>query len=403
MIAVGESMFSKRLPPNAEMNPLSRALASLRAASVPIVDLTESNPTAVGLAYPDGLFDEFSTERVRRYEPHPLGLREAREAVAADYARRGVQVDPAHVVLSASSSEAYSWLFKVFCNPGEGVLVPQPSYPLFEHLTRLEAVDATPYRLSYHGRWEIDFDSVIAAPANVRALLLVSPNNPTGSYITREEARRLSEISRSRGWAIVADEVFADYPLDVREPPTESVMNLDVLSFTLGGASKSLGLPQVKLGWTVVGGPLAERTRALAAIEVVADTFLSVGTPVQAAASSLLVRGEVVRNQIRRRVAANLLRAREVGRQNPACTLLPVEGGWSLVVRVPAFRPEETLALELLERERVLVHPGYFFDFPHEAYIVVSLLPPEDQFGDAVARTLTFASTAPSSMSTHKR
>ena len=367
------------------------------------MDLTESNPTAVGLEYPEDLFESLSAERVRRYAPQPLGLLEAREAVAADYARRRARVDPADVVLSASSSEAYSWLFKLLCNPGEAVLVPQPSYPLFEHLTRLEAVEATPYHLNYHGRWEIDFDSVIAAPANVRALLLVSPNNPTGSFVTREEAARLSAICRSRGWAIVADEVFADYPLDVRDPPTESVMDLDVLSFTLGGASKSLGLPQVKLGWTVVRGPHAERARALAALEIIADTFLSVGTPVQAAASALLTRGEVVRNQIRRRVAANLSHARELSRHSPACTLLPVEGGWSLVVRVPAVRSEETLVLELLEREKVLVHPGYFFDFLHEAYIVVSLLPPEDQFRDAFVRTLAFASTAPSPSTTHKR
>jgi alanine-synthesizing transaminase len=396
-------MFSKRLPSHDEINPISRALASLRAADVPIVDLTESNPTAVGLEYPEDLFESLSAERVRRYAPQPLGLLEAREAVAADYARRRARVDPGDIVLSASSSEAYSWLFKLLCNPGEAVLVPQPSYPLFEHLTRLEAVEAAPYHLDYHGRWEIDFDSVIAAPANVRAVLLVSPNNPTGSFVTREEVARLSAICRSRGWAIVADEVFADYPLDVRDPPTESVMDLDVLSFTLGGASKSVGLPQVKLGWTVVRGPSAERARALAALEIIADTFLSVGTPVQAAASALLTRGEVVRTQIRSRVAANLSHAREVGRHRPACTLLPVEGGWSLVVRVPAVRSEETIVLELLEREKVLVHPGYFFDFLHEAYIVVSLLTPEDQFRDAFARALAFASTAPSPSTTHKR
>ena len=179
-------------------------------------------------------------------------------------------------------------------------------------------------------------------------------------------------------------------------------MDLDVLSFTLGGASKSLGLPQIKLGWMVVGGPEADRRRALAALEVIADAFLSVGTPVQGAAASLLARGGVIRDQIRQRVAANLARARYLARDYPSCNLLPVEGGWSLVVRVPAFRSEEALALELLEREQVLVHPGYFFDFPHEAYIVVSLLPPPDQFVDAFSRTLRFASTPTSSLSGHK-
>ncbi len=385
--------FSNRLPPHADINPLSRAVASLQTSGVRILDLTESNPTTVGLDYPAGWLDVLGAEHVLRYAPQSLGLAVAREAVAADYARRGSRVDPAQVVLSASSSEAYSWLFKLLCNPGEAVLVPQPSYPLFDHLTRLEAVEAVPYHLQYHGRWEIDFDSVSAAPAHVRAVLLVSPNNPTGSFVTGSEARRLAEISRSRGWAIVADEVFADYPLEVTEALTESVMNLDVLSFTLGGASKSLGLPQVKLGWTVVGGPVDERARALAALEIIADAFLSVGTSVQGAAPSLLSTGGIVRDQIRRRIADNLARARALAQEHPSCSLLPVEGGWSLVVRVPAFRSEETLALELLERERVLVYPGFFFDFPHEAFVVVSLIVPPDQFADGFSRALRLAAT----------
>jgi aspartate/methionine/tyrosine aminotransferase len=396
-------MFSNRLPPHAEINPLSRARSALEAAGVAVADLTASNPTTVGITYPDGLLDALGAEHAVRYAPEPLGLATAREAVAADYARRGARVDPQQVVLSASSSEAYSWLFKLLCNPGDAVLVPQPSYPLFEHLTRLEAVQAIPYHLRYHGRWEIDFGAVTAAPPNVRALLLVSPNNPTGSYVTKEEVKRIAEICRARRWAIVADEVFADYAVDAVNPRTECVMDLDVLSFTLGGASKSLGLPQIKLGWMVVGGAEAERRRALAALEIIADAFLSVGTPVQGAASSLLARGRSIREQIRRRLAGNLACARSLSLEYPSCTLLPVEGGWSLVVRVPAFRSEEALTLELLERERVVVHPGYFFDFPHEAYIVVSLIPPPDMFADAFSRVLRFASAPGSSPPEHKR
>ncbi len=395
-------MFSNRLPPHSEINPLSRALASLRAAGAEMTDLTESNPTAVGFSYPSDLYAALSGEHVGRYTPQPLGLDSARAAVAADYARRGAEIDPQQVVLTASSSEAYSWLFKLLCNPGDGVLVPQPSYPLFEHLTRLESVQAIPYQLQYHGRWEIDFESVSAAPAHVRALLLVSPNNPTGSFVSREEAKRLAEICRARGWAIVADEVFADYPLDAVAPSTEVAIDADVLSFTLGGASKSLGLPQIKLGWIVVSGPQAERGRALAALEIVADAYLSVGTPAQGAAPSLLARGDVIRGQIRRRCAENLACARDLMHEHPSCTLLPVEGGWSAVVRVPAFRSEEALALALLEHERVLVHPGYFFDFPHEAYIVVSLMPRPDQFRDAFTRTLRFACSPGSPLSGHK-
>jgi len=357
---------------------------------VPVVDLTESNPTRVGLEYPPGLLDGLGGESAFRYDPQPLGLRVAREAVAADYARRGAAVDSSHVVLSASSSEAYSWVFKLLCNPGEGVLVPEPSYPLFEHLTRFEAVRPIPYQLRYHGRWEIDFDSVNAAPPEVRAVLLVSPNNPTGSYVSTDEARRLADVSRVRGWAIVADEVFADYPLDAVAPVTESVMNLGVLSFTLGGASKTLGLPQIKLGWMVVGGPPRERDQALQALELVADTFLSVGTPVQVAAPSLFDQGEAIRRQIQGRIATNLAMARDLVRRHPSCNVLPVEGGWSLVVRVPATRSEDALVLDLLIGERILVHPGYFFDFPHEAFIIVSLLPPTNVFADAFERTLLF-------------
>ena len=366
-------MFSERLP-HSDINRLTRALVALRAAAIPIIDLTESNPTAVGIAYPGDLFDELSADHVRRYDPQPLGLGAAREAIAADYARRGARVDPTQVVLSASSSEAYSWLFKLLCNPGDGVLVPQPSYPLFEHLTRLESVDAIPYQLRYHGRWDIDFDSVIEAPAHVRALLLVSPNNPTGSYVTRDEAERLAEICRSRGWAIVADEVFADYPLEVGAAPTESVMDLDVLSFTLGGASKSLGLPQIKLGWIVVRGRQADvapspRSRSSlihsCRLERQSRAQRRPCWPGERRSGTRFVNASL----------SNLACARDLARQWPACTLLPVEGGWSLVARVPAVRSEEALAVELLERERVLVHPGYFFDFPHEAFIVVSLIP----------------------------
>src|SRR5262245_47706939 len=265
-------MFSNRLPAHAEINAISRAVESLRAAGASIVDLTESNPTRAGTPYPDDPLDALSERRARRYEPQPLGVMTARQAVADDFARRGVGIDPGCVVLSSSTSEAYSWIFKLLCDPGTSVLVPQPSYPLFEHLTRLESVRAVPYRLEYHGRWEIDFDSVRAAPTDTRALLLVSPNNPTGSYASRAEAEELGRICLEHGWALVADEVFAEYPLDARQPATEIVRDSPVLSFTLGGASKSLGLPQVKIAWMVLGGPLASRTEALAGLELIADT-----------------------------------------------------------------------------------------------------------------------------------
>ena len=385
-------MFSNRLPGHAEVNALSRSVASLTAAGTSLVDLTESNPTRAGLPYPADLLSAAASERALCYDPQPFGLRTAREAVSADYARRGVAVDPECIVLSASTSEAYSWVFKLLCNPGESVLIPQPSYPLFEHLTRLESVRAVPYRLEYHGRWDIDFESIAAAKDDVRAVLLVSPNNPTGSYVTSREADTLAAICRERGWAIVSDEVFAEYALDAHAPATEIARRAKVLSFTLGGASKALGLPQMKLAWTIVDGPVKERIDALSGLELIADTFLSVNTPVQVAAPDLFRRGAPIRQAIHQRASRNLTAARDVVRTYPACEVLRVEGGWSAVVRVPATRTEEALALGLLQEEHVLVHPGFFFDFPHEAFVVVSLLPPEDVFADAFGRVLQYAS-----------
>jgi alanine-synthesizing transaminase len=382
--------LSRRLPPHADINALSKRLEALRAADTPYVDLTASNPTRAGIAYPPDLLESLSDPRALTYEPSPLGLFAAREAIAGDFLRRGARVDPAHVVLSASTSEAYTWLFKLLCDPGDAVLMPRPSYPLFEHLTRLELVDAVPYDLDYHGRWQIDFDRLAAAPASTRAVLVVSPNNPTGSYVSATEIERLSAMCAQHDWALIVDEVFADYPLDVATPTTDIAARASVLSFTLGGASKSLGLPQIKLGWMLAGGPAPARDAAVEGLELIADTFLSVSTPVQLAAPALLRSAAPVRRAIHERVRANATRARELARGYPACDLLPAEGGWSVVLRVPALRGEEQLVLELLDRERILVHPGYFFDFPREAYIVVSLLPPPDIFVDAFARVLRF-------------
>jgi aspartate/methionine/tyrosine aminotransferase len=385
-------MLSNRLPPYADTNALSKAVGAARASGAVILDLTESNPTKAGFSYPPDLLSALADARALRYDPEPFGSMWAREAVARHYASRGVAVDPADVVLSASTSEAYSWVLKLFCDPGTRVLVPQPSYPLFEHLTRLEAVHAVPYRLEYHGRWEIDIESVAAAPEDVRVVFLVSPNNPTGSYVSPREAACVTALCRERGWAIVADEVFAEYALDEPAPATEIVRDAGVLSFTLGGASKCLGLPQVKLAWTIVGGPSQRRREALAALEIIADTYLSVSTPVQVAFPDLLSRSGEIRQAIHDRVKRNLECARSVARRYPSCDLLRTEGGWSAVVRVPATRSEEALTLDLVEHERVLVHPGFFFDFPHEAFVVVSLLPHEGVFADAFERVLAVAS-----------
>jgi alanine-synthesizing transaminase len=383
-------VFSRRLPPHAEPNALSRALDTLRAEGAHIADLTESNPTRVAIPYPGDLLLSLAAAEALRYEPHPFGLPSARRAVAEDQRRRGARVDPAHVVLTSSTSEAYSWLFKLLCNPGEAVLVPRPSYPLFEHLTALEGIRAHPYALDYNGRWAVDLDSIAAAPPDVRAVLVVSPNNPTGSYLDGEELQRIASLCRDRRWALVADEVFADYPLDAASPLTDLAAGSDVLSFTLAGLSKTVGLPQLKLGWCIAGGPAPERDAALAALEFIADSYLSVGTPVQVAARHLLEAGATIRAVIQERIRSNLATLRAAAGPYPACDVLRAEGGWSAVLRVPATRSEEHLAMDLLRGERILVHPGYFFDFPREAYVVVSLLPPHDLFEDACSRLLRF-------------
>jgi alanine-synthesizing transaminase len=386
-------MFSRRLPPHADTNALSRAIAARRAAGRTIVDLTESNPTRAGFQYPPELLRPLASDAAMRYQPHPCGLASAREAIARDHARRGVTIDPDHVVLAASTSEAYTWLFKLLCDPGEAVLVPRPSYPLFEHLTTLEGVRAVPFGLEYHGRWEIDFATLEDAPSDARAIIAVSPNNPTGSYVSAREVERLFALCRERGWALIADEVFADYPLEVETPLTDLASRADVLAFSLGGLSKSVGLPQLKLAWLVAGGPSEVCASALAGLELIADSFLSVGTPVQIATPTLLEGGTDIRAQIHQRIRDNLGALRELARPFPACQILKVEGGWSAVIRVPATRTEDQLILGLLDAEGIVVHPGYFFDFVREAFVVMSLLPPTETLREGALRLLRYVAS----------
>jgi alanine-synthesizing transaminase len=386
-------MLSRRLPRLTDLNALSRAIAERRTAGRPIIDLTESNPTRAGFAYPRDLLQGLASEAALRYEPQPFGLRSAREAVAADHARRGVRIDPDRVVLTASTSEAYAWLFKLLCDCGDAVLVPRPSYPLFEHLTALEGVRAVQFNLEYHGRWEIDFATLEAAPHGVRALIVVSPNNPTGSYVSGREAERLFALCRERSWVLIADEVFADYPLETEEPFTDLAARADVLTFSLGGLSKTGGLPQLKLAWLIAGGPSVECASALSGLELIADSFLSVGTPVQVSAQSLFDHGAAIRTQIQERVRGNLATLRDITRSFPACDVLKVEGGWSAVVRVPATRSEDQLILGLLDTEGIVVHPGYFFDFVREAFLVVSLLPHNEMLRDAASRLLRYVTS----------
>ena len=382
-------MFSSRVTSNLTPNRLARAIADRRTAGLPIVDLTESNPTRAGFEYPPDLLEPLAAARGLIYEPRPLGLSCAREAVAADYSRQGVDVAADRIALTTSTSEAYSQLFKLLADPGDEVLIPRPSYPLFDHLSRLDGVVARPYDLEYHASWSIDFGSLDAAlTPRTRAVLVVSPNNPTGSFLTRDEADHLAAVGARHGFAVIADEVFADYELTPGASRTAGrfVSRSDVLAFSLGGLSKSVGLPQVKLGWIAASGPAEAVAAALGRLELVCDTYLSVSTPVQRAAAELLARGTLVRAQIQRRVSANYRRLAASAAAAPSCRVLRADGGWYGVVQVPSLRPEEDLVLDLLDSDGVLTHPGYFYDFPRESYVVVSLLVPEPAFAAAIAR-----------------
>ena len=383
-------MFSARTRFDLTPNRLASALLAKRRAGARLFDLTQSNPTEAGIAYPEDLLAPLADEAGRRYEPSPQGLLGARQAVSADYARRGFLVGPERLLLTASTSEAYAFLFKLLADPGDEVLVPRPGYPLFDFLAGLETVRTSSYSLVYDGEWHLDLVGLRAALTDrTRAIVVVNPGNPTGGYLKVPELAALQALCAERKLALVSDEVFADFAAgDDPRRVTSVAKDGPALAFSLGGLSKSCGLPQLKLAWIAVSGPEALRQEALARLEVVADTFLSVATPVQVAAPALLARVRELQAPLRARTLRNreALR-RAVGPESPA-TVLASEGGWYAVVQIPATLGEEERTLRLLERHDVLVHPGYFFDFPREAYLVLSLLPPPEEFDEGVHRVL---------------
>jgi alanine-synthesizing transaminase len=370
--------FSYRFHWDLRPNRLTQALAARRAAGLPVLDLTESNPTRAEFSYPEEILHAFEDPRILRYDPSPAGALSAREAVTEYYAARGQCVPPDRILLTASTSEAYSYLFKLLCDPGDEVLVPRPSYPLFEFLADMESVKVRQYSLAYHGGWSIEPPEFTD---RTRAVVLVNPNNPTGSFVKRSELAALAERCASHGVALISDEVFADYAFAEDPDRVTSLAAIESCpAFCMSGLSKVAGLPQMKLGWIV-----ANRPEAIARLEWIADTYLSVGTPVQCAAAHLLTAGDAVQQQIRSRTARNLTLAREV-LANSDGTILAVEGGWYLVLQVPRVRTEEEWTLELLERDGVLVQPGFFYDFESEAFLIVSLLTPPSAFREGIAR-----------------
>ena len=381
-------MFADRTNWNLKSNRLAEAVARYRASAQTLLDLTASNPTECGFHY-DGasILKALITPTILKYHPDPRGLATARKSVAEYYAQRGDAVVIEDLILTTSTSEAYSFVFRLLCNPGDEVLIPTPSYPLFDFLADLQDVKLARYPLVYDHGWQIDFHALKAViTPRTRAVIVVHPNNPTGHFTKPTEGKSLNELCAAHDLAIIADEVFLDFSITNGRQPG-FVQNHSVLTFTMSGLSKISGLPQMKFSWLAVNGPAAQKEEALARLEVIADTFLSMNAAIQAAAPMFLAQRHAIQQQLIARVRNNL---EEMDRQladQKSCTRLAVEGGWYAVLRVPATRSDEELALELLE-DGVYVHPGHFYDFPVDGYVVVSLITPERDFAEGIEKLL---------------
>jgi alanine-synthesizing transaminase len=417
------TMFSDRTNWQLARNRFTEAVEEARAAGVRLLDLTASNPTRVGLSYDsEAILGALNSPRALDYDPQAKGLLAARSAVAAYYrGDHGVEVDPERIVLTTSTSEGYSFVFRLLCNAGDELLVPKPSYPLFEFLADLQDVKLVPYPLIYDHGWQMDFHSLErAVTERTRGVVVVHPNNPTGSYVSEGERKELNAFCAERGLGVVVDEVFLDYgigtsgaealhhsevdrsaesaaPPQSEDPvgpeagsrkPASFAVNRDVLTFTLSGLSKIAALPQMKVAWVVTSAPREEVAEAMARLEVIADTYLSMNAPVQWAVPALMAQRKNIQEQLVERVESNLA---ELDRQlagQTLCSRLSVEGGWYAVLRVPVTRSDEELAVALVREKRVMVHPGHFYDFESDGYLVASLIAEEGEFGEGVAAVL---------------
>lgn len=390
VLSSGPNMFAQRTNWKLTTNRYTTAVEEARASGKPILDLTVSNPTQCGFAYESAkILSAFQDARSLAYEPEAKGLLTAREEVARYYKEdHGVAVDPEGLLLTTSTSEAYSYVFRLLCNPHDEILVLKPSYPLFDFLADLQDVSLIPYSLQYAHGWFIDFHSLVRAlTPRTRAILLVHPNNPTGSYVRAEELSRLNELCRERNLALVVDEVFLDYPLDGRKRKT-FVGNQEVLTFTLSGLSKIAALPQMKVAWLAVSGPESQVREALGRLEIIADTYLSLNSPTQWAFPTLFAQRHQLQPQILERTRRNWSVLKErVWRKGP-CELLDAEGGWYAVVRMQSEEPDEDLAIRLLRDSGTLVHPGHFYDFAEDGCMVLSLITREDEFRRGVEKVV---------------
>ena len=390
-------MFARRTGWNLSLNRYTQALARRRQSGRELLDLTASNPTSVGLTYSKReLSQALLGDEIFAYEPVAKGMLSAREAVAAYYAEKGTALDPEALLLTTSTSEAYSFVFRLLCDPGDAVLVPTPSYPLFDFLADLNDVKLESYELVYDHGWQIDFTSLAAALQRAqsggqrcRAVLVVHPNNPTGSFVKQQDQTELSRICQAHEMAIIADEVFLDYNLGAFSPLTFAA-NRSCLTFALSGLSKISALPQMKVAWIAVSGPRQVKADALARLEVIADTFLSMNAPVQLAVPEMLQERRHLQPQLLRRIRENLSALDDHLASNKLCVRLNVEGGWYAVLRAPALGSDEDLAISVLESTGVLLQPGHFYNFPSEGYLVTSLITPPDVFANGITRTLEY-------------
>jgi aspartate/methionine/tyrosine aminotransferase len=431
-------MFSDRTNWRLTQNRFTQAVEEVRGRGARVLDLTASNPTRVGLEYDSrAILDELRSERALDYDPQAKGLLSAREAVARYYRERcsrgerdvasnvptdraanprgSIQVDPERIVLTTSTSEGYSYVFRLLCNAGDELLVPKPSYPLFEFLADLQDVKLVPYALIYDHGWQMDFHSMEkAVTARTRGVVVVHPNNPTGSYVRTGELVAFNEFCRAHGLAVIADEVFLDYSLGDEISAASAVEfrstgqpmaaiptflrapsfagNQDVLTFTLSGLSKISALPQMKVAWVVTSGPEDEVAPAMARLEVIADTYLSMNAPLQWAVPVMLEQRKSIQRQLRERVRRNLSRLDRQLAGQKTCQRLDFEGGWCAVLRVPVTRSDEELAIALVREKAVVVHPGHFYDFESDGYLVLSLIAPEADFEQGIERLLDFVS-----------
>jgi alanine-synthesizing transaminase len=383
-------MFSHRTNWKLTRNKYTRTLEEMRSSGKTLIDLTISNPTECGLEYDSAaILHSFQNPNALTYEPEAKGLLPAREEVARYYLEEhGEKVDPQALLLTTSTSEAYSHIFRLLCDPQDEVLVPKPSYPLFDFIGDLQDVKLVPYLLQYAQGWFIDFDSVRRAlTAKTRAILLVHPNNPTGSFAKAEEVSRLNALCQEQDLTLIVDEVFLDYPLDSQRRKS-FVGNRAALTFTLSGLSKTAALPQMKVAWMATSGPEELMQPTLERLEIIADTYLSLSSPVQWAFPKLLAQRKTLQPQLRGRVRENWEWLKTAVRGGAAYELLDTEGGWYALLRILSGGSDEELVIQLMQEARVLVHPGHFYDFPNGEYLVVSLIGPAVQFREGITALL---------------